>query len=172
MSTEKFYASSKSKEWFTPAQYLDSVRAVLGRIELDPASCPEANKAVRATTIYTESMDGLSLPWHAATVFLNPPYGTVRGKSLQGIWSQRFIDEYDSARFTSGILLVNSGIGDQWFRPLWRFPMCLVYRRIRFNAPGGIKAVAPTKGNAFVYAGAHNHAFKDEFYKHGKVVMP
>ena len=32
-----------SNAWFTPAKYIDSVRAVLGTIELDPFSSIEAN---------------------------------------------------------------------------------------------------------------------------------
>ena len=35
--------SSASQEWYTPAPILERVRAVLGPIDLDPASCEEAN---------------------------------------------------------------------------------------------------------------------------------
>src|SRR5437660_5851756 len=48
-----------SDSWFTPAQYLDAVRAVLGRIDLDPFSSEAANLSVRAKRYYTESDDAL-----------------------------------------------------------------------------------------------------------------
>jgi hypothetical protein len=35
---------SASAEWFTPPQYIQAVREVLGRIDLDPASCEAAKE--------------------------------------------------------------------------------------------------------------------------------
>jgi hypothetical protein len=35
--------SSASAEWFTPPHYIKAVREVLGRIDLDPASCEAEN---------------------------------------------------------------------------------------------------------------------------------
>ena len=56
--------SSESNEWFTPADYLQSVRHFFGGIDLDPASNAIANETVQAKEIYTANDNGLVLPWN------------------------------------------------------------------------------------------------------------
>jgi len=60
-------------EWYTPAQYVELARSVLGEIDLDPASSPEAQKVVRAKKFFDKNIDGLKQNWDGR-VFLNPPY--------------------------------------------------------------------------------------------------
>ena len=61
----------------TPEYVLGPVRAVLGgRIELDP--CTTTDNPVQAERFYALPADGAALPWSAATVFCNPPYGEAR----------------------------------------------------------------------------------------------
>ncbi|MEP9385562.1 DNA N-6-adenine-methyltransferase [Nocardioides cheoyonin] len=61
----------------TPPYVLEPVRAALGgRIELDPCTTPD--NPVGAERFYALPDDGAALPWSAATVFCNPPYGEVR----------------------------------------------------------------------------------------------
>src|SRR5436190_19306098 len=89
--------SSKSNEWFTPAQYIEAARAVLGHIDLDPASCEQANLTVVAKRIFTVADDGLSKPW-AGRVFLNPPYCRLQGKFVA-----KLVSEYDAGNISSAI---------------------------------------------------------------------
>lgn len=49
-------------EWYTPEEYLNAARSVLGPFELDPASSAQANRTVRAARFYSQQEDGLSLP--------------------------------------------------------------------------------------------------------------
>jgi hypothetical protein len=175
--------SSKSNEWYTPAEYVEAAREVLGGIDLDPASCEQANRIVKATRFYTKDDDGLAQPWNGR-VFLNPPYGKTGGKSNQEIWSQRLLHFYRFGQVPAAILLVNAEPGNRWFRPLWRFPLCFTDHRIRFYTEDGERN-APTHSNCFVYLqplpgplaassglDSARHRFAAAFSRFGAVVAP
>jgi hypothetical protein len=69
--------SAESVEHYTPDYIVEPARAVLGAIDLDPASCPIGQEVVRAAQWYGEK--GLERPW-AGRVFLNPPGGLAEIK--------------------------------------------------------------------------------------------
>lgn len=60
-------------EWFTPAEYVEAARLVLGEIDLDPATHETAQKWIKATQYFTRADDGLKREWRGR-VWLNPPY--------------------------------------------------------------------------------------------------
>jgi len=159
--------SSESVEWYTPVRYIDAVRSVLGGIDLDPASCAQANTVVAAGRYYTKEDDGLVLPWEGK-VFCNPPYGKVGGKSNQERWSQRLIHEYEAGRVSEAILLVNANTETLWFQPLWSYSLCFVRGRIDFWRPGG-QTSHPTHGSVFVYFGGRPEVFQSAFRPLGVV---
>jgi hypothetical protein len=68
--------SSKTSEHFTPPAVVEAARRVLGGIDLDPASCAEANATVGAFQFFASPADGLLKRW-SGRVFLNPPGGTL-----------------------------------------------------------------------------------------------
>jgi hypothetical protein len=71
----------------TPAYVLEPIRQALGGvIGLDP--CTETDNPTGAERFYHLPDDGCALPWDAATVFCNPPYGEARGR-----WVRRCIEE-------------------------------------------------------------------------------
>lgn len=53
------FHTSESAEWYTPAYIMDYVRRMLGPIDLDPCTTPDANKVVKARNIYCAEDDGL-----------------------------------------------------------------------------------------------------------------
>lgn len=166
--------SSDSNEWYTPAEYVDAAREVMGAIDLDPASCAAANVTVRAATYYTQADDGLARPWHGR-VWCNPPYGrNDKHKSNQDVWTSAAIAKVRSGEIREACILVNSRTGDQWFQKLWEWPICYVAGRIPFapgeSAKGGD---SPVVSSVIVYVGAANaDRFREVFARFGRVVMP
>jgi len=165
--------SSATPEWYTPREIVDAARDVLGFIELDPASCVEANLTVRAEQIYTAADDGLRQDWQAASVWLNPPYGKEAGKSLQGLWSHHLGNEYRARRVGAACLLVNAMTGNKWFAPLWAYPLCFLSSRVHFVAPAGSGLKdQPTHSSVVAYMGPQPETFAERFALLGHVVMP
>lgn len=147
---------SQSNEHFTPAYIVDAARETMGAIDLDPASCAEAQRTVKAARWYGRGSpfgeDGLREPW-AGRVFLNPPGGTVRHpltKSsaamwwglLVEAWSEGLVTQAIFVGFTLEILRSAQGLG---VRSPLRFPFCVPSSRIAFT--GG----SPTHANVIVY---------------------
>jgi hypothetical protein len=75
--------SSATQEHYTPAHVVEAARRVLGAIDLDPASCLEAQQTVRADSFFTAGVNGLFQPWRGR-VFLNPPGGSFTPKNPKG----------------------------------------------------------------------------------------
>lgn len=160
--------SSNTNEWYTPPQYIEAARAVMGTIDLDPASHEKANQGVKATTFYTIHDNGLAYPWNGR-VWLNPPYGKDGIDSNQKIWTTRLINQYTAGVTTEAILLVNAATDTEWFAPLWDYPICFTNHRIRFIDENGEQQSQPTHGNVFVYFGSNVERFTEEFSKYGVI---
>jgi hypothetical protein len=182
--------------YMTPRDpYILAVEKVFGgHICLDPASDQLANMhGVQASYYYAgQPNDGLKLTWdrHAAyvngyrgqwdysenrwTVFLNPPYGRLHGKTGPfnvELWSSRIVMEYAAGAFDEGILLVNSFTGAKWFKKLWHYPICFTDHRINFINPATLEPdKQPRYYNAFVYFGHRIDRFASAFSDIGIVV--
>jgi hypothetical protein len=66
--------SSESTEHYTPAFIVEAARQTMGGIDLDPASCSEANAWIQAGMWLGREDDGFKRRWHGR-VLLNPPGG-------------------------------------------------------------------------------------------------
>ncbi len=148
--------SSKSDEWYTPTYIIERVRAVLGSIGFDPASCALANKLVGAQTYCSlEGPSGLDVAWLEAW-FCNPPYSKAAGGV--GRWIQKATESP-----SCGIMLVNATPDRGWFKTIWEQAdaVCFLYKRIRFMRADETGALeygpSPTHGSCLVLfsTGAH-----------------
>jgi ParB family chromosome partitioning protein len=154
-----------SDEWYTPAEHIEAARAVMGDIDLDPATCAAAQEVVRARALFTKEDDGLAQPWHGR-VWLNPPY--------RASLVQRFVDkllcEYDAGRLTEAVVLVNNATDTAWFHSLLaRFPACILRRRVPFWRPG-FSGGGARQGQVVFYLGPNVERFKASFSRFGLAV--
>jgi len=51
-----------TSEWYTPPQFIQLVRQMLGEINLDTASNPIAQDSIQADRFYSKEENGLVLP--------------------------------------------------------------------------------------------------------------
>ena len=154
-------------EWYTPAEYADLAREVMGSIDLDPASCDEANKVVRASAYYTKEDDGLTKAWKG-NLWINPPYS----RDLMPAFVEKLKQSFINGDVDSAILLSHNNTDTAWFHSLASVSsaICFPKKRIRFYR--GEEIAAPTNGQAFFYLGDNAGTFADVFGSVGFVVEP
>jgi len=153
-------------EWYTPEQYIEAARAVMGGIDLDPASTAVAQKTVKATHWFGKEEDGLAEPWHGR-VFLNPPYAFPDIEKFV----EKLCTEVEAARVTAAILLTNNNTDTAWWHQAAHRSeaICFTLGRIKFyKADGGQSQ--PTNGQTFFYFGNDKKDFKSVFEHFGFIV--
>ncbi len=157
--------NSGENEWYTPIEYINAALEVMGEINLDPASCTEANKVVCAETFYTQEDNGLDKDWFG-NVWLNPPYA----QPLIYQFCDRVASAFDNDEISQAIVLVNNATDTKWFHRLLDSAslLCLHLGRIKFWHPRG--SSAPLQGQALLYFGDRRDAFKSILREFGKVV--
>ena len=155
--------NSGNNEWYTPAAFVDAARHLMGRIDLDPASCAEANVVVQAGTFYTAEDDGLAQSWFGR-IWMNPPYA----QPLINQFCDKLATEWDAEEFPEGIVLVNNATETAWFQTLIARASAVVFprTRIKFWQPSG-ELGAPLQGQAVIYFGDSPGAFLEEFSRFG-----
>ena len=126
--SKSIHHSSESNEWYTPPEWIELAREVMGGIDIDPASCETAQKNVQAKYFYTQEEDGFNKDWHGR-LWLNPPYGP-RSKANNiygaGAWMEKAIAQFDAGNVIEGFLLLRV-TGSKGIRDLEsRFPRCSV----------------------------------------------
>lgn len=167
-------APGKSKpdnEWYTSVDTVDPVREFFGgQIDLDPASCAEANRTVGAARFFGQREDGLKQRWKARNVFLNPPYRTDGG-GLEP-WLRKAMKEYSRGNVSEVIMLMPCVLQSKWFRLAWKFPMCFLHDRLAFRRPGTSKRASIIWSHVLIYIGPDEKRFTEAFAALGRVVAP
>lgn len=158
--------NSGNNEWYTPPDYIEAARQVMGSIDLDPASSVIANKTVQAKQFFTADDDGLQQEWRG-NVWMNPPYSA----ELIGKFASSLCDYFLAGDVGQAIVLVNNATETRWFQEMAESSsaICFPRSRVRFLDPEGVPG-APLQGQAVIYMGADVEAFKRQFGNFGFVL--
>jgi phage N-6-adenine-methyltransferase len=159
-------ADYESDEWYTPQEYIEAARQVMGAIDLDPASSELAQTVVQAGAYLTRFDDGLrQMRWLHQRIWLNPPY------SNPGPWIEKLVSEHQAGPYcTEAIVLVNNATETSWFQLLLeRYPLCLPARRLAFWRHDHAN-VGARQGQAFFYLGPNAAKFQEIFSQFGPIL--
>jgi ParB family chromosome partitioning protein len=158
--------NSGENEWYTPPQFIESARLVMGSIDIDPASNPIANATVKATRFFTKDEDGLQQKWEGS-VWMNPPYA----QPLMSQFAEAISEKFESGEIEQAIILVNNATETQWFQrmAIVASAVCFPKSRVKFLDPNGKPGGAPLQGQAIIYMGDSKRVFRDEFRKYGAI---
>lgn len=152
-----------SDNWFTPKWLIEIAREVMGGIDLDPASCTQANTIVKASRFYTQKDDGLTKDWHGR-VWCNPPYSMP----LIEKFTLALVTQVAYGHTTQGFMLSRNATETKWCQKLLtrcdRF--CLLNRRVTFWYPGKPKGTDKC-GHILFYFGSNTIAFEQLTKGHG-----
>jgi phage N-6-adenine-methyltransferase len=155
-------------EWYTPPEFLERARSVLGTIDLDPASSALAQRRVKAAEYFTLDDDGLSREWRGR-VWMNPPYA----QPAIGHFAEKLASSVEAGRVTAAVALTHNYTDTRWFHRLSHAAsaICFPEGRIRFISQDGALA-SPTQGQAFFYFGKRHALFTATFGDVGLVLRP
>jgi hypothetical protein len=157
-----------SDEWLTAdSPFLKAARNVLGgKIDLDPASCAEANAIIRAKKFYTKADNGLSHPW-PGNVWLNPPFSFPLVEAFVDYTAK----QYETGTSKAIVMLTNNSSGSAWGQSLLkRFLICYPAGRVPFWRIGREGTGGTRDDQMFTYLGLHEDLFIKEFGPLGTVM--
>lgn len=160
--------NSGENEWYTPPEYIEAARRVMGGIDFDPASSEVANRTVAAEMFCTVERSGLEQPWYGR-VWMNPPYA----QPLCANFCAAAAAKCESGEIEQACVLVNNATETAWFQSLLAVAsaVCFLKGRVRYLDTTGQPANTPLQGQAVVYLGANSGAFAAEFRRMGTVLF-
>jgi DNA N-6-adenine-methyltransferase (Dam) len=155
-------------EWYTPAEFLTAARAVMGSIDLDPASSIQAQQTVQASAFHTIEDSGLAHEWRGR-VWLNPPYR----QPYIAEFVAKIVGEVEAGRVTEAIMLTHNYTDTEWFHRGFAAcsAICFTRGRVKFVDVNG-EIAAPTQGQSFFYFGRNVAKFEHVFGEYGAVAIP
>lgn len=136
---------------------------------------------------------GLDEQWHGR-IWLNHPFGTGERACKPGCkkkacpkrgyhlgtdfpgsreWVFKMLHEYTEMRIAEAYTICFAATSENWFKPLKRFPICLINGRVNYLDPITLQPVkGVTKGSVVVYLGENLASFYDNFSQFGEIYVP
>lgn len=156
----------QNQEWYTPQWIIDAVRLILGGIDLDPATCPFAQKRIQAADCFYKEDDGLHRDWNGS-VFLNPPYNDCAR------WIEKLLEELHFGRTSQALLLCNNATDTDWVRACFQSKyfksVLFFYGRVYFVDTSGVERKQPLQGQMLIGFETHARVFQRVCSKYGAV---
>ncbi len=162
---------SGSDEYHTPPEYIASVKAVMGRIDTDPASNDIAQQSIQAKHYFTVENSALApdAVWQGK-VWCNPPYSHIIKEFVK-----KFVEQGMNGTISEAIWLTNAGTDTKWAHELLSRAsvVCFTKGRIGFiSGQTGKRLTQNNKGQMFIYFGPNTQKFIDEFCQYGLCLIP
>lgn len=159
------HSNNQNDEWYTPPEYIESSRRVMGVIDLDPASSEIANRTVQANEFYSIEDSAFEHTWNGR-VWMNPPYSRVIKDFIN-----KLVEEHEAGNVTEAIVVTNNGTDTRWFHQLSSVAsaVCLHRGRIGFLNQDGVRIDNNNKGQVFTYIGSRPERFAEEFAQYGTI---
>ena len=159
-------------EWYTPRWVYERARHIMGSIDLDPASSPQAvQMGNKAKHIFTLQDDALKQDWgKAGNVFINPPY-TLKDSHKSG--ATAFLKKLMATDFKQAILLVLEDSGTGYGQALWQVIANCIFipsGRLYFIYEGKVKKQSTTRSSIIFGVFVDELKFWLAFKNYGSVV--
>ena len=166
------HVRSCSQDWGTPQFYVDAVREVLGKIELDP--CSNKYSIVDAKVEYMPPKNGLDESWDYTTIYVNPPYG-MNGRYGGRIadWLARCAAAHEDHGAEVIALVPVATNTSHWKMNVFgkAAAVCFLYdTRLKFLVNGKEGGKGAPMSCAMVYWGRRPRRFSDVFIGYGAVM--
>jgi hypothetical protein len=100
--------------WYTPQEYVDCARLLMGDIDIDPATDERIQKRIRAKVYHTDTpeKDAFKFEWKGR-MLLCPPYK----EGLIDRFINKAIDEYKKGNVTEGVIITHTmDTGAEYFQ--------------------------------------------------------
>lgn len=152
--------TSGEVEYFTPKPIIEAARLTMGGIDLDPASCQQANEIVKAVKFFSKENDAFSpMQMWEGRVWMNHPFGRTENKR----WIRRLLLAYGGGWVSQACCITFACTSEAWFTPLLHHPQCFLIPRTNYLLPDGTVYRGVTKGSVVTYLGENVDRFREAF---------